>query len=101
LFRLFLRGSLQDVLIKDFGLDLTDWQLQQARGISDDGLNIVGLGINPDGKMEAWIANLQTFPQKSVPEKFSIVPILVLGTLGLGSALKRKLKQISLDKRNQ
>jgi len=44
------------VLINDFGLDLTGWTLVRAMGISDDGLTIVGQGLNPSGQTEAWIA---------------------------------------------
>jgi probable HAF family extracellular repeat protein len=47
---------LKDVLIADFGLDLTGWDLRSAAGISADGLTIVGSGINPSGQPEAWIA---------------------------------------------
>ena len=39
--------KLKDVLVNDFGLDLTGWTLTIARGISDDGLTIVGDGIKP------------------------------------------------------
>ena len=49
---------LQDVLVDDFGFDLTGWTLQLAEGISDDGMVIVGTGINPDGRLRGWIANL-------------------------------------------
>ncbi|MHC4086249.1 MAG: LamG-like jellyroll fold domain-containing protein [Planctomycetota bacterium] len=51
--------SLKYVLENKYGLDLTGWRLECARAISDDGLNIVGYGTNPSGKIEAWIA---TFP---------------------------------------
>jgi len=51
--------ELDEVLI-GLGLEqaLTGWELEEARGISDDGLAIVGTGVNPDGDLEAWIAIL-------------------------------------------
>lgn len=39
---------LHDVLVDDYGFDLTGWTLLDAEGISDDGKVIVGTGINPD-----------------------------------------------------
>jgi len=50
--------SVRSVLVDDFGFDLTGWTLTSAAGISDDGLTILGNGINPDGESEAWIAML-------------------------------------------
>ena len=47
-----------EVLTKDFGLNLAGWTLRQATGISQDGLVIVGYGINPEGRTEGWIADL-------------------------------------------
>ena len=49
--------SLRDVLVSQ-GDDLTGWRLTQASGISADGTTIVGLGINPSGQTEAWLASL-------------------------------------------
>jgi uncharacterized membrane protein len=52
--------NLRDVLVNDFGLgpQLTGWTLLDARGISSDGLTIVGNGLNPSGDTEAWIATM-------------------------------------------
>ena len=49
---------LQDVLVDEFGLDLTGWSLTEALAITPDGLTIVGYGTNPDGLTEAWRAYL-------------------------------------------
>ena len=47
---------LAHVLVDDFGLplDLYGWDLETVAAISDDGLTIVGTGLNPDGEQEAW-----------------------------------------------
>lgn len=51
-----LRGRLVDDF--DLGLDLAGWTLTHAWGISDDGLTIVGRGINESGDIEGWVAQL-------------------------------------------
>jgi len=66
--------NLQEELENVFQLDLTNWTLKRAYGISDDGLTIVGYGINPDGYTEGWIA--------TVPEPATLL-ILGLGGLSL------------------
>ena len=68
-----LMRSLVDVLIDDFGLDLTGWHLTRASGISDDGLVVTGFGTNPDGFQEAWIASMM--PIDPLPEE-TIMAIL-------------------------
>jgi len=65
--------SLRDVLVNDYGLDLTGWTLSYAKGISDDGLTIAGYGINPNGYTEAWIA--------TIPEPASAVLMIVGATI--------------------
>ena len=46
--------SLQKMLVQDYILEFTGWTLKMAKAISDDGLTIIGKGVNPDGKEEAW-----------------------------------------------
>lgn len=64
--------NLREVLVNDLGLGaaLAGWTLWEARGISADGLRIVGWGINPDGQTEAWLADLS--PSR-VPEPATAV----------------------------
>jgi probable HAF family extracellular repeat protein len=50
--------SIKEVLVIDFGLDITGWTLSNATGISDDGLTVVGYGINPLGYTEAWVVTI-------------------------------------------
>jgi hypothetical protein len=47
---------LQDVLVDEYGLDLTGWQLTDANAISADGNTIVGTGMAPGRHVEAWRA---------------------------------------------
>jgi uncharacterized membrane protein len=72
---------LQEVLTADFGLDLDGWRLQTATAISDDGRVITGIGINPSGATEAWIAQ--------VPEP-SIALLLSVALLALSRRYKKR-----------
>ena len=72
--------ELEQVLVNDFGMDLTGWRLDRAVGISDDGLTIAGQGTNPDGLTEAWIA--------IIPEP-STALLLATGLLMLGARGRR------------
>lgn len=56
--------SLQDVLVDEYGLNLDGWRLTRARGISDDGLTITGIGINSLGQQEGWIATIPEPPSR-------------------------------------
>jgi hypothetical protein len=50
--------ALADVLVNDYGFDLTGWTLSRATSISDDGKVIVGWGKSPNHTEQAWIAVL-------------------------------------------
>jgi autotransporter-associated beta strand protein/probable HAF family extracellular repeat protein len=49
--------SIRDTLIAG-GYGPIGWTLQTANGVSADGTVIVGNGIDPDGKIEAWLARI-------------------------------------------
>jgi hypothetical protein len=51
-----------------------------AKGISADGLTIVGLGLNPDGNKEAYIVNLSTIP---IPASLWLFGSGLLGLIGV------------------
>jgi hypothetical protein len=78
-----------DQVLTDMGLDLTGWTLSEARGISDDGLTIVGNGPIASGSA-AWIVVLDD-PSPAVPA-LSPIAIVLLGTL-LGAASIRHLRR--------
>jgi probable HAF family extracellular repeat protein len=50
--------NLRSVLINQYGLNLANWTLEEATGISDDGMTMTGLGINPSGQRESWVAHI-------------------------------------------
>ena len=48
--------NLHTVLHDGLGYGLTGWALASPEDISDNGQTIVGMGNNPGGNTEAWIA---------------------------------------------
>jgi hypothetical protein len=54
--------SVAELLVQEHGLDLTGWTLGTAYGVSDDGTVIGGVGLNPTGQTEGWIATLPPAP---------------------------------------
>ena len=76
--------GLQDLLVS-LGVDNLDgWTLSEARGVSADGLTIVGYG-NHNGVDEAFVA--------TIPEPSSIVLAVIAagGLLGFGGLRKRRV----------
>lgn len=51
-------------LLVDHGIDMTGWRLWTATGVSSDGNVIVGYGMNPQKKWEAWRVELSTDPNE-------------------------------------
>lgn len=66
--------KLQDVLVYEYDLDLTGWQLQAAYSVSPDGRAIVGYGLNPHGNREAWLAII---PEPSTTLPFCFAALLL------------------------
>jgi probable HAF family extracellular repeat protein len=69
--------NLRDVLISDYGLDMTGWTLTVAADISADGRTLVGYGTDPAGNTEAWIA---TIPEPASAVVFAIATFALLQT---------------------
>jgi len=74
--------SLHDVLAYDYGLDLTGWRLVDAYAVSADGHTIVGEGVGPRGRTEAWVA--------TIPEPGTLL-LLAVGCLGLLRRARNRL----------
>jgi uncharacterized membrane protein len=74
--------DLQQVLSLRYGLadELSGWHLSAATAISPDGTAIVGVGVNPSGVNEAWLAILPEPP---------IGLLLAFGVAGLAAGRLR------------
>lgn len=65
--------NLRDLLINEYGIDLTGWWLFDARGISPDGTAIIGTAINPAGNAEAYMV---VFPEPSVVTLLGVAAVI-------------------------
>lgn len=54
---------LKQVLESDLGIDLTDWELYTACGISADGKHVTGYGYDPDGNKQGWLVYVGDEPR--------------------------------------
>lgn len=84
--------SLENLLVADFGFDLTGWRFAQARGVSADGQVFAGWGVNPSGQNEAWIASIPGPGMPGTadrPEPGTLV-VFGLGLIGLGVTAVRR-----------
>ena len=78
--------GLLDVLVANGATGLPGWTLYNATGISADGQWVVGNGINPLGKEEAFLANI-------APAVVPVPPAVWLfgSALGLMGVIRRKV----------
>jgi len=96
--------NLQTVLENEYGLDLSGWTFTSATGISPDGNVIIGDGINPQARPEAWRVYLDApAPINTNAAVAALVPgdatqgqdasfIFELLNYGTGTALHPELK---------
>jgi len=81
-----LEFNLKDYLIAQGNTAVIGWDLRLANGISDDGLTIVGTGINPSGFTEGFVARISPVPELPTSA------MLWVGLLGGGLVARRRLK---------
>ena len=72
--------NLKDVLVDNYGLDLTGWTLYNATGISDDGSTIVGRGSGG-----SWVATIPAL----------VPPTLVASVVSNGQTQRSTVRAIS------
>jgi probable HAF family extracellular repeat protein len=72
--------DLHDLLVANGVTNLAGWRLSEARGVSADGLTIVGTGLH-DGRIEAFIA--------TIPEPATIILASLAAAVLLPFALRK------------
>jgi probable HAF family extracellular repeat protein len=78
--------NLQDLLVSAGATNLDGWALVDARGVSADGLTIVGVGAH-NGREEAWVA--------TIPEPATIGLAAIAAAALLGFRLRNRSAAIS------
>ncbi len=73
--------DLQDYLVTEAGLDLTGWTLYRAVGVSADGQTLVGVGRDPEGSYEGWVAHLPKATALPEPTTLALVALGGLAAL--------------------
>jgi probable HAF family extracellular repeat protein len=80
---------LADVLT-EHGLDVSDWTLREATGLSASGRTVVGWGISPSGYVEGFVA---TLPARAIPAPslgpFGLALLVVFFITAAGVLLRR------------
>ena len=72
---------LKQVLEADFGLDLTGWKIEAGLAVSDDGLTILGSGVDPEGNSQTWLARLDLCGDPPEMARIDGVPVRPVSTV--------------------
>jgi hypothetical protein len=75
-------ANLRDFLLAQGVMEVAQWRNLDARGVSADGLTIVGAGVSPRGT-EGWAA---TIPEPSSIELVTLAAAFALFASGLKAA---------------
>jgi hypothetical protein len=67
--------SVANLLISHGVGNLSGWTLREALAVSADGTTIVGEGIDPQGRQQAWRATIPAVPE---PTTFAIASVCLL-----------------------